>query len=410
MNLHTSDSYEHVVDKARWSHAHGRTVSHILPADIEAARLFSYGYRAQTIGAFHATRVAIEAQAAKSFGAYVDSCLYQARFLLEQLETKAVDPIFPDHRAVISTLYSYDQSITLAMDVMEKACARRTHPHLKTIRDLFAKNIQQVTAGNGLYVARDVELPEQGAFVVPDLDISIAPIIYGDHHSWNTAFLAGDRPGVSVHRHHWGAEIHLGFSPTNGQTILGDCFTEVNEGYAMPIPPMTDHGFLNTSGHDHVLPFVFGSLKMAGWGIFFDVEPRPIHQTKRKEERLDSAAMNHSVFLDRAINKMKAGEGEAHEVLVSGERAGSAEIGGLELSLSRAAPSGTNLSAPHYRIVSVRSGRGKIQIGSVEAEVHDHDHFGIPANMECRLSPKNGEPLIFLDAMIVPVPKLGRSS
>ena len=35
MSLHVSDPYAHVVDKARWSHAHGRSVSHILPADIQ---------------------------------------------------------------------------------------------------------------------------------------------------------------------------------------------------------------------------------------------------------------------------------------------------------------------------------------------------------------------------------------
>ena len=40
---------------------------------------------------------------------------------------------------------------------------RRTHPHLKTIRDLFVKNIQQVTAGNGLYVARDVDFTDHCA-------------------------------------------------------------------------------------------------------------------------------------------------------------------------------------------------------------------------------------------------------
>ncbi|HEX4489480.1 MAG TPA: hypothetical protein VH088_24615 [Terriglobales bacterium] len=403
MSLHVSDPYAHIVDKARWSHAHGRNVSHILAADVDAARLFCYGYRSQTIGAFHATRVAIEAED-KETGPYVDTCLYQARVVLEELEAKAVDPVVPDHRALISTLYAYDQWTNVVVEVLGKASARGTHPRLESIRNLFLQNIQKVTAGNGLYIARDLELPEQGSFVVPDLDISIAPIIYGDNHSWNAAFLAGNRPGVSVHRHHQGAEIHLGYSPVSGHTILGDSFSEVNEGYAMPIPPMTDHGFFNTSGHDHVVPFVFGSTKLAGWGVFFDVEPRPGELVKRKEQPLESEAMNHSVFLEREIAKMKTGKGFSRQVLVPAHRAGSEAIGGLELALTRA---GRDLEIPsdHYRIVSIQSGKARIRIGEAEAEVGAHDHFGIPADMECTLTPRGEEPVVFLDAMLLPVNK-----
>jgi len=47
MSLPASESYAQLLDKARWSHANGRNVFHILQTDVDAARLFSYGYRSQ---------------------------------------------------------------------------------------------------------------------------------------------------------------------------------------------------------------------------------------------------------------------------------------------------------------------------------------------------------------------------
>jgi len=403
MSLHVSDAYAHVVDKARWSHAHGRSIDHIDASDIEGGRLFSYAFRTQTIGTFHATRVAIEAEAGKGTGASVDACLRQSSVLLDQLEARAVDPVLADHRAVISTLYAYDQWTNQVDDLLSRACAQGTYPRLRAIHDQFLRNIQRVTASNGFYVARALELPEQGAFIVPDLNISISPIIYGDYLSWNAAFLVGDRPGVAVHRHRYGAEIHLGYAPVKGQTILGESFTEVEEGYAMPIPPMTYHGFFNTSGEDHVVPFVFGSFKMGGWGVFFDVEPQSAEPVKRKAEPLESPAMNHSVFLERAIQQMKSGERMTRQVLVPAHRAGSDEIGGLELALTRVGRDAIEMATHHYRIISVESGRAHVRIGNVEAEVSRHDHFGVPAEMSCQITALGADPFVFLDAMILPV-------
>src|SRR5262249_26299922 len=134
---------------------------------------------------------------------------------------------------------------------------------------------ETVTNCNGIYTACDQRMPAQGAFIVPNLGIAIVPVIYGDYHSWNAAFLFAGNYGVPVHRHRMGAEIHLGFSPVQGRTIQGANYAEVKEGYAMPIPPGVDHGFENTSGHDHIVPFIFGALPLAGWGIFSDVEPQP---------------------------------------------------------------------------------------------------------------------------------------
>jgi hypothetical protein len=167
---------------------------------------------------------------------------------------------------------------------------------------------------------------------------------------------------------------------------------------------MTDHGFFNTSGHDHVVPFVFGSSKLSGWGVFFDVEPRPGELVKRREQPLDSPAMNHSVFLERALAKMKTGKGFSREVLIPAHRAGSDATGGLELALTRA---GRDLEIPsdHYRIVSVQSGKARIRIAEAEAEICAHDHFGIPAHMECSLTPRGSDPVVFLDAMLLPIRK-----
>jgi mannose-6-phosphate isomerase-like protein (cupin superfamily) len=232
------------------------------------------------------------------------------------------------------------------------------------------------------------------------------PVIYGDYHSWNAAFLTADQVGVPVHRHHKGAEIHLGFSPLKGRTILGENCAEVSEGYAMAIPPMTDHGFFNTSGHDHILPFIFGSLTMTGWGIFFDVEPRSDSGIDRREHPVESRAMNHSIYLERAIERARTQTTVSRELLIPAERAGCHEIGGLELAVNRVQGQ-TDLSSDHYRIVSVQSGKGRVRIGAAQTEVSEHDHFGVPLDLTCTLTQLGDDPLVFLDAMILP---LGRNS
>ncbi len=403
MKLRVSEQYQELADKARWSHTHGRGVSEIRQADVDAARLFSYAYRSQAIGTFHATRIAIEIEEDKATGPDVIACLSQARTLLDQLEAKAGEFVPRDFRVLISTFYYYDQWVDQVARALEKASAGSTNVAVEDIRQRFLRNINAVTSCEGIYVARDIVQPEQGAFLVPSLKIAIVPVIYGDHHSWNSAFLAADQAGVAVHRHHQGAEIHLGFSPVKGRTILGSGYAEVLDGYAMPIPPMTDHGFLNTSGHDHVLPFVFGSLPMTGWGIFFDVEPRPDNGLQRQKYELESPMMNYSVSLDRAIQRMAAGTHNMREILIPAERAGSPEIGGLELAVNRIDRGEIDLVSEHYRIVSVRSGKGRVRIGGLEAELSEHDHFGIPADLTCHLTALGDAPLVFLDAMMLPI-------
>jgi hypothetical protein len=100
---------------------------------------------------------------------------------------------------------------------------------------------------------------------------------------------------------------------------------------------------------------------------------------------------------------MKSGQGFMRQVLVPAHRAGSNEIGGLELALTRAGQDAMEMSSPHYRIISVDSGRAEVQIGNVEAQVCRHDHFGVPAQISCQITPLGRDPFVFLDAMILPV-------
>lgn len=398
MNLKASELYNHLQEKASWSHTHGRDVFAITESDIDAARLFAYAYRSQAIGTFHATSVALEDPAVAAH-----SSMAQARLLLGELEAKAGDTVPRDFRAVVSTFYFYDQWVAQVFRLLKESATGARNTNIERIADNFGQNIERVTNCNGIYLARDTSLPEQGAFNVANLGISILPVIYGDHHSWNAAFLPAQHFGVPVHRHLKGAEIHLGFAPTQGQTILGSCSTQVSEGYAMPIPPMTEHGFHNTSGHDHILPFIFGSRVLTGWGVFFDVEARGNEGAQRDLQPLDSEQMNKSVFLDRAIQKISAAKKTTREVLIPAGLAGSPEVGGLELSISAVPAGEVSLASEHYRIVSIRSGKGRISINGWTAEAGPHDHFGVPAGMNCDLIATGPGPLVYLDVLMLSV-------
>ena len=323
---------------------------------------------------------------------------------------------------MISSLYYYDRWVTRVIDLLEAGSVREGDANLERVKDLFIINLEPITAGNGLYTASDIRVPEQASLVVPNLKILIVPLVYGDHHSWNTAYLTAEGTGVALHRHRRGAEIHLGFSPVKGRTILGTHAAPVQEGYATPIPPMTDHGFENLSGHDHFLPFIspstcqgqrsteqllagswVGSLPLGGWGIFFDVEPRPRDLSSLKEAPVESPEMNHTIRLERAIHQAAAQKGTTRRVLIPVSRAGAPEIGGLELAVTRVDSQGLQLTTDRFRIISIRSGKAKVCVGQVERELTEHDHLGIPARMLAHIAQAGEAPLVILDATIRPV-------
>ena len=395
MSFKTSDAYRNVIEKARWSHDNHRSVFHIDPQDVALARLYAYGFRSQAIGGFHATR-----QGLGSAGGEVTEHRRRAMDLLKQLADQAMVPVPTDFRAAIHVLYYYDRWICEVIDVLEAACTVGQACDLEPIKDRFIAGMERITGSGGIYVAGDTVVPEQASFVVPNLKITIVPVIYGDHHSWNFAHLAAHGPGVTTHRHREGAEIHLGYSPIYGRSILGKHCTILREGYAMPIPAMMDHGFKNLSGHDHIVPFVFGSLTLSGWGVFFDVEPRPLDSSKLAEVPLDSQEMNHSVYLEREIQQMTEETATGGRVLIPAAATQSGCCGGLELGIARVDQQGLDLASESYRIVSVCKGMAQITIGPASAELAEHDHVGVPAGLDARIVQAGQDPLVVLDATI----------
>ncbi|HSS98556.1 MAG TPA: hypothetical protein VLK33_16085 [Terriglobales bacterium] len=143
MNFKVSELYSQVLDKARWSHAHGRNVFEITPSDIDAARLFDYAYRSQAIGTLHATSVALEDAALA-----VDASVAQARMLLGELEAKAGDAVPRDFRALVSTFYFYDQWVVQVVQLLKAAAANTKSPAAEKILQNFVRNIERVTNCN----------------------------------------------------------------------------------------------------------------------------------------------------------------------------------------------------------------------------------------------------------------------
>jgi len=263
--LHTS--YSQLLEKVHASHDQGRRTDQIDRADIDLARLYCYAYRIHTIGAYHATRLVLTEHPVQDPVARAH--LQRAVEQLDDLANQGMELVPDDFRAVISTFYYYDRGVRRVLDALEQAYFSSRDATLDRIGQRFLQLMGEISAGNGLYLTRDTGAPEQASFVVPNLGITIVPLVYGDHHSWNLAYLKAPNLDVPFHRHHFGVEIHLGFEPLEGYMVLGNCKAPVlGEGYALPIPPMTRHGWVNTSGDEHHVPFIFGSLYQAGWGGF----------------------------------------------------------------------------------------------------------------------------------------------
>ncbi len=388
------ESYRLLIEKAQWSHQNHRSIFQFTNEDIALARLYAYGFRTQTIGAFYACRQKLE-NLPNDGGAPSEAIA-----LLSELEAQAAIPVPRDFRVLLHTLYFYDQKVKRTLDLLETDCRKQPADDKERILDVFRQNMNRITGGNGIFTARDDHLPEQGGFVVPNLGITIAPLVYGDHHSWNTTLLAGSLVAVTSHRHQAGVEIHLGWSPMHGRTFLGDCATEIREGYAMPIPVMVDHGLDNLDEKEHWVPFIFGSLTLSGWGVFFDVEPRPKDTENLQKVPLESPEMNHSVYIERVIERVASLSGSHREVIIPASATASGEVGTLELSILKVGTGGASLGGEIYKIYSVVKGRAEIMIGPVSAELEEKDHVGVPAYMDASIKPVGNEPLLLLEAII----------
>ena len=398
MTLAASDPYQRLAEMAEQRHQAGRTLTGVDAADIDLARLYSYAFRCHTIGAFHATRLALQAMPAA--GSLAQAHRQRAIGLLEALADRAMDRISTDARALVGTFHGYDRDVRQVDDALRQEMAASAAAGLGAIAARFRTAVERITASNGIVLTRDTAAPEQASFVVPNLGITIVPLVYGDFNSWNLAWLDGQRSDVPRHQHHDGVEIHLGYSPIHGKTILGDHAAEVREGYAMPIPPGAAHGYVNASDQPHHVPFIFGSLKAGGWGVFLDVEPRPFQIEQLQTAELTSRAMNGSVHLEREIAAAAAEPAAARRVLIPAAATDRHGSGGLELAVARVPPAGWDVPRETYRIVSVVRGAGVVRIGAIEQNIDEHDHFGIPGGMSAALRQVGPRPLVVLDAVL----------
>ena len=399
MPLPLHSGYSDLVDKVHSSHAQGRRTDEIVQDEIDLARLYCYAFRIHTIGAFHATRLAIEDFQERDPVARVH--LLRATEQLTDLANQGMEPVPEDFLAVISTFHHYDRGIRRVIDALQQAQLASGDPAIDRIHTRFVELVGAITGGDGLYLTQDTEAPEQASFVVPNLGITIVPLVYGDHHSWNLAYLTAPNLDVPFHRHHSGVEIHLGFKPLEGYMVLGECKAPVEgEGYALPIPPMTRHGWINSSGESHHVPFIFGSLHQAGWGVFFDVEPQPMENDQLRTVSRDNWQMGGAVFLEREIDRMASSGVGQRRILTQAASMDRNGSGGLELGVHRVPPAGLELSVDAFRGVSVVRGSGRVQLGPASGPVKMRDHFGVPAGMTATLHQHGEEPLVILDALI----------
>ena len=404
MTLPADNGYASLLEKARSSHEQGRTSREIDDSDIALARLYSYAFRIHTIGAFHATRLAVESQSPADPLAVAQ--LRRASETLRDLADQGMETVPDDFRAVISTFYRYDRSVRRVINALEgahRATISDGIDGIDGITERFRATMADITSNNGIHLTRDTESPIQASFVVPNLGITIVPLVYGDHHSWNMAFLNEEHLDVPWHRHHHGVEIHLGYAPLEGYMILGEWRSPVKEGYALPIPPMTRHGWANLSGEVHHVPFIFGSFKQAGWGVFLDVEPQPMLLENFTEVDRDGWQMGSAVFLEREIATVAALRSARRQVIVPAPVTNRDGSGGLELAVTRATEAPFDLPRDDFRAVSVVRGEGLVRVGPVERAVRTHDHFAIPARMAASIRQTGTEPLVLLDTLIKPL-------
>ena len=393
-----SSTYRRLSEAALESHRQGRRADLVAPDDIAFARLYSYGFRGHIIGSFHAVGEVLRAH--RSTDAVARAHIQRAVEQLEDLTHRGMDPVPDDFRAVVSTFTGYDTGVKRVIDAIDQAYEASREPALARFGKALVSSIGAITGGDGISLTQDTHAPELGSFVVPNLGITIVPLVYGDHHSWNLAYLNAEHRDVPNHLHRYGVEIHLGYEPLQGYMVLGEAKAFVDEGYALPIPPMTRHGWVNRGTEIHHVPFIFGSLKHAGWGVFADVVPQPIAFDLLVETDRESWKMGSTVYLEREIRAAARSSPSRRSLLIPASVTDRDGSGGLELAVSRINAGGMHYPPDCFRIVSVVGGRGRVRIGPAESDIGPRDHFGIPAGLDAFLEQHDGEPLTVLDTVI----------
>ncbi len=387
------DKLEELFERAKQAVEHGRNAFELSEDDVARARLCCYAFRTQTIGLFSAA-----AELARKNRPQDMDWHYMLPSALALQALGCLD-VPTDHRAALGLLPAYlklfdDLTAWITPLSIDWEEAAEYAAALERWRE-------QLAARGGLWVARDDRVDSWQAYKVPGLEVRILPLVYMQRHSWNVAQLGPESVGRTFHFHRAGVEIHFGFSPLHGLTVLGNCAAEVREGYAMPIPSGVLHGFDTLREGTHLLPFTFGSTRFAGWGIFADVQPQSVRSSELRRVALDDPAMNGSVFIERVLRDAAANPSGERVVVIPATRTQSPGVGGLELSV-RAARRTVPLTRPRDVIVSLRHGSATTRVGPVTCDVRAGDHWGVPANMEAELVPTGDGPAVWLEVELVP--------
>ncbi len=391
-------NYAGLVEKASLSHQSFRDPKNISPNDVVHVHLYAYAFRRHVIGAFDATRKALaDIPIADRFAAV---CRKRAIESLGDLGNQAMSVVPSDFRVVIDTFYRTHRKISQVIESLNAEYEVFPHSVLAVVKERFRKSMKRITSGNGIDLTQDTSAPDQECFVVPNLGITIVPLVYGDNHSWNLAYLSGANRDVPLHAHRCGVEIHLGFNPTHGETILGDTRTQVSEGYAMPIPPNIVHGWQNHSDSLHHVPFIFGSLAYGGWGVFLDVEPQQSNAATLALVAQNHNQFKHMIHLERSIVTAEKLSQSQRTVLIPSQVTCREGSGGLELAITRVTSNGFTFATDDFRAVSVVRGAGHLAIEGVTQQIAVHDHFGIPAGMKANVQQVGNESLVLLDSVI----------
>ena len=110
--------------------------------------------------------------------------------------------------------------------------------------------------------------------------------------------------------------------------------------------------------------------------------------------------LNGSIYLEREIEREAQRTDTARRVLIEPASTASGAAGALELGIARVGADGLDLLDQDYRILSVRRGSARIQIGPATRDLEAHDHVGVPGSMEARIVQTGDEPLVVLDALL----------
>ncbi len=394
-------NYRRLLDLACKAHHEGRNPNDLTERDIHLARMYSYAFRRQAIGVFHATRFLLESLPDPSSACQPHRL--RARELLSDLANQSVDLVPEDFRALLGTFYRYEINILRTQEALLSDADCGGGEDVRAAADRFKELVNQVRGCCGIEVTRDNEAPDQASFIVPNLGITIVPLIYGDHHSWNLAWLDPTRSDVPFHQHAHGVEIHLGYGPMKGHMVLDGKRGLTDEGYALPIPPNTRHGYVNASDMPHNLPFIFGSARRSGWGIFFDVDPLPIELEELEPVDPYGSGMNRAVPIEREIQAMTRLPIPTRRCILPASLTDRDQTGGIELHLTRA-PEGrpVRVCPERFLACSVVHGSGVLRMLGEEIHIHHHDHIAIPAGVEAEFEQTGPTAFVVMDADLRP--------